>query len=102
MDTMSSGRRYKAHQRPILPLDTVSAVPTPVVIHELIPRSMENNTINDLYGKTLHTFNCHNVIKTCDEEQQKVHLRSILIEIAIFSSFLDGHVLRRSFSKEIK
>ena len=32
---------------------------------------MENNIINDLYGKTLNTFSYQQVIKTCNEVQRK-------------------------------
>ena len=56
VDTKFSGSRYTAQQRPILPLDIVSTAPTPVVFHEPIPHSIENNIINDLYGKAFHAF----------------------------------------------
>ena len=36
VNTMSSGSRYKAQQRPILPLDIVSTAPTPVVFNECV------------------------------------------------------------------
>ena len=49
--------------------------PTPVVFQEPIPRSMENNIIKDLYGKTLHTFSSSTALK--------MHLRGIFIVTAI-------------------
>ena len=48
VDTMSSGSRYKAQRRQILPLDIASTAPTPVVFHEPMSRLVESYIINDL------------------------------------------------------
>ena len=86
----------------VLPLDIVSTSPTPVAFYEPIPCSMKNNIINDLYGKTLHTFNYQKVIKTCDEVQRKDAFKGHFDNKSDFFTFFGSLHSMEIFFKEIK